>query len=128
MAISSDVIRGYNDTMILYLLLDQPSYGYEISRQIKTLSHEKYIIKETTLYSAFTRMEKNGYITSFQDQNTATGKRRTYYRSLYKIPAFRIIHSIRSEEEREQFDLLLKYLLIILKYQIMIFIGGCNLL
>lgn len=38
MAISSDVIRGYNDTMILYLLLDQPSYGYEISRQIKTLS------------------------------------------------------------------------------------------
>ena len=29
MAISSDVIRGYNDTMILYLLLDQPSYGYE---------------------------------------------------------------------------------------------------
>ena len=42
MAISSDVIRGYNDTMILYLLLDQPSYGYEISRQIKTLSHEKY--------------------------------------------------------------------------------------
>ena len=88
MAISSDVIRGYNDTMILYLLLDQPSYGYEISRRIKTLSHEKYIIKETTLYSAFTRMEKNGYITSFQDQNTATGKRRTYYRITGKGRAY----------------------------------------
>ena len=88
MAISSDVIRGYNDTMILYLLLDQPSYGYEISRQIKTLSHEKYIIKETTLYSAFTRMEKNGYITSFQDQNTATGKRRTYYQITGKGRAY----------------------------------------
>ena len=48
MAISSDVIRGYNDTMILYLLLDKPSYGYEISKQIKTLSNEKYVIKETT--------------------------------------------------------------------------------
>ena len=44
MAISSDVIRGYNDTMILYLLLDKPSYGYEISKQIKTLSNEKYVI------------------------------------------------------------------------------------
>ena len=33
-----------------------------------------------------------------------------------------------TEEEREQFDLLLKYLLIILKYQIMIFIGGRDLL
>lgn len=80
MSISSDVIRGYNDTMILYLLWEKPSYGYEISRQIKLLSNEKYMIKETTLYSAFTRMEKNGYIASFPGQNSETGKRRTYYR------------------------------------------------
>ena len=59
--ISSDIIRGYNDTIILYLLLDKPSYGYEISKQIKALSDEKYIMKETTLYSAFTRMEKRIY-------------------------------------------------------------------
>lgn len=77
--ISSDVIRGYNDTMILYLLLDAPSYGYEISKRIKKLSNDKYVIKETTLYSAFTRMEKNGYIESFYD-DAENGKRRTYYR------------------------------------------------
>lgn len=76
--ISSDVIRGYNDTIILYLLLDGPSYGYEISRRIKELSNEKYIIKETTLYSAFTRLEKNGCIASFYGSET-NGKRRTYY-------------------------------------------------
>ena len=76
--ISSDVIRGYNDTIILYLLLDRPSYGYEISRMIRALSDGKYVIKETTLYSAFTRMEKNGYILSFS-QNAENGKRRTYY-------------------------------------------------
>ncbi len=77
--ISSDVIRGYNDTMILYLLLDRPSYGYEISKMIRSLSGEKYVIKETTLYSAFTRMEKNGFIMSFS-QLAENGKRRTYYR------------------------------------------------
>lgn len=77
--ISSDIIRGYNDTMILYLLLDKPSYGYEISKKIKTLSEEKYIVKETTLYSAFTRMEKNGYITSFSGVGDNGGKKRTYY-------------------------------------------------
>ena len=76
--ISSDVIRGYNDTIILYLLLDRPSYGYEISRMIRQLSDGKYVIKETTLYSAFTRMEKNGYITSFSS-SAENGKRRTYY-------------------------------------------------
>lgn len=77
--ISSDVIRGYNDTMILYLLLKEPSYGYEISKKIKELSKEKYIIKETTLYSAFNRLEKNQFVTSFYGSET-NGKRRTYYK------------------------------------------------
>ncbi len=77
--ISSDVIRGYNDTIILFLLLDRDSYGYEISKSIKELTDEKYIIKETTLYSAFSRLEKNGYITSYFGDET-NGKRRTYYK------------------------------------------------
>jgi PadR family transcriptional regulator PadR len=77
--ISSDIIRGYIDTMILYLLLNEPSYGYEISKKIKELTDEKYIMKETTLYSAFKRMEANGYIESFSGEETY-GKPRTYYR------------------------------------------------
>ena len=77
--ISSDVIRGYNDTIILYLVWEGPSYGYEISKRIKELSSEKYIIKETTLYSSFNRLERNGYITSFSGDET-NGRRRTYYR------------------------------------------------
>ena len=79
MGISSDVIRGYNDTIILYLLKQNPSYGYEISKQIKEITSEKYIIKETTLYSAFSRMEKNGYVESYSG-NSDTGKKRTYYK------------------------------------------------
>ncbi len=80
--ISSDVIRGYNDTLILNILLKEPSYGYEISKQIRRISEEKYIIKETTLYTAFTRMEKNGYIESFvaDPDPEGNGKKRTYYR------------------------------------------------
>lgn len=79
MGISSDVIRGYNDTIILHLLQNNDSYGYEISKQIKEISDGKYVIKETTLYSAFTRMEKNGYVESYS-QSENEGKRRTYYR------------------------------------------------
>lgn len=77
--ISSDVIRGYNDTMILSLLVNADSYGYEISKQIRQITEEEYIMKETTLYSAFARLEKNGYIESY-DGNISQGKRRTYYR------------------------------------------------
>lgn len=77
--ISSDVIRGYNDTIILSLLLEKDSYGYEISKDIRLITKDQYIIKETTLYSAFSRMEKNNYIESYYGNETY-GKRRTYYK------------------------------------------------
>nr|WP_312578664.1 PadR family transcriptional regulator [Sedimentibacter sp.] len=77
--ISSDVIRGYNDTIILHLLLEKDSYGYEISREIYRRSEEIYNIKETTLYSAFNRLEKKALIVSYYGDETF-GKRRTYYK------------------------------------------------
>ncbi|MFZ5987841.1 MAG: PadR family transcriptional regulator [Bacillota bacterium] len=77
--ISSDVIRGYNDTIILSLLLDGDSYGYEISKNIRSITDGQYVMKETTLYSAFNRLEKNGYIESYYGEETQ-GKRRTYFR------------------------------------------------
>ena len=77
--ISSDGIRGYNDMIILCLILNEPSYGYEISKAIKTQTDGRYLIKETTLYSAFNRLEKNGFIESFFGNQT-NGKQRTYYR------------------------------------------------
>ncbi len=76
--ISNDVIRGYTDIIILNLLLHNDSYGYEISKQIRKISEEKYVIKETTLYSAFTRLEKAGYIVSYAGSKT-NGKKRVYY-------------------------------------------------
>ena len=77
--ITSDIIRGYNDIIILSLLLKKASYGYEISKNIKEMSDGKYVIKETTLYSAFTRLEKNLYIESFSGEGE-NGKKRTYYK------------------------------------------------
>ena len=76
--ISSDGIRGYNDMIILCLVLSEPSYGYQISKEIKLRTNGSYVIKETTLYSAFTRLEKNGYITSFSGSRK-NGKPSTYF-------------------------------------------------
>ena len=39
--ISSDVIRGYTDTMILYFLREEPSYAYSLSKQIRLRTEEK---------------------------------------------------------------------------------------
>jgi len=76
--ISSDSIRGYNDVIILSILKEKDSYGYEISKEIRERTQELYIIKETTLYSAFTRLEKQAFIRSYPGELTH-GKKRTYY-------------------------------------------------
>lgn len=77
--ISSDVLRGYNDTIVLSCLLENDSYGYEINRMIANKSSGTYLMKETTLYSIFTRLEKNGYISSYEGEESL-GKQRRYYR------------------------------------------------
>lgn len=76
--ISSDGIRGYNDVIILSILNEGDSYGYAVSKKIREITEELYAIKETTLYSAFNRLEKNGLIESYPGEVTH-GKKRTYY-------------------------------------------------
>ena len=74
----SDVMRGYNDMLILCLLIEGDSYGYAVSHEIERRSGGQYPIKETTLYSAFGRLEKQGYIAPYQGSETQ-GRPRTYY-------------------------------------------------
>ena len=86
--------------------MEEPSYGYEISRNIKAMSENKYLIKETTLYSAFTRLEKNGYITAFS-QEADNGKRRTYYQI---TEAGRVYYKEKCEEWRLTKDVIERFI------------------
>lgn len=78
MSITSDIIRGHTETIILSHLAETDSYGYEINKSIQQKTNNKYELKEATLYSAFRRLEQATLITSYWgDQNT--GARRRYY-------------------------------------------------
>lgn len=78
MSITSDIIRGHTETIILKHLLDKDSYGYEINKSIQEKTNGLYELKEATMYSAFRRLEKSEYIVSYWGDNT-TGARRRYY-------------------------------------------------
>ena len=78
MDIGSDIIRGYIDVMILRTLWEKDSYGYEISRTITEIAENQYSMKETTLYSAFARLEKLGHVSSYPG-SVSGGRMRTYY-------------------------------------------------
>ena len=77
--ISSDLLRGHTDTIILKLLMDGDRYGYEISKLIQTNSRDEYELKEATMYSSLKRLESDGSITSYWGDETQGGRRR-YYR------------------------------------------------
>ena len=77
--ISSDLLRGHTDTIVLKLLMDGDKYGYEISKLIQTNSCGEYELKEATMYSSLKRLEADGSITSYWGDETQGGRRK-YYR------------------------------------------------
>ena len=78
MALTSDILRGYTDTLILRRLAEGDSYGYQINKQISALSGGLAELKEATLYTAFRRLEGAGYIRSYWGDEMS-GARRRYY-------------------------------------------------
>ena len=78
MTISADLLRGYPDTIIMRQLAERDGYGYGISRSVAEKSDGMVQLKEATLYTAFRRMEENGYISSYWGDEE-TGARRRYY-------------------------------------------------
>ncbi len=109
MSITSDLLRGHTDTIILKNLMKNDSYGYEINKSIQEKTQGRYELKEATLYSAFRRLEETGLISSYWGDET-TGARRRYYtitgagKVLYKknlsdwIEAKEIIDELIKEE------------------------------
>ena len=77
--ISTELIRGHTGTIILNVLRQGDSYGYEIYKKIIALSGNQYELKEATLYTAFRRLEYDGYILSYWGDETQGGRRK-YYR------------------------------------------------
>ena len=78
MPISSDLLRGHTDTIILAQLARGDNYGYEINKNIQQLTNGEYGLKEATLYTAFKRLEQNSLIRSYWGDEGA-GARRRYY-------------------------------------------------
>lgn len=76
--ISNDMIRGYTGTIVLNILAQGDSYGYQISKDVTALSDGTYTINEATLYTVFRRLVKNGSITGYWGDETQ-GSRRKYY-------------------------------------------------
>lgn len=76
--ISKDLIRGHTDTIVLNILAQGDSYGYQIAKTVRMLSQNQYEINEATLYTIFRRLTKADAIESYWGDESQ-GSRRKYY-------------------------------------------------
>lgn len=76
--ITSDLLRGHTDTMILKLLLESDHYGYEIIKLISEHSNGEYELKEATMYSSVRRLENDGDITWYWGDESQGGRRKYF--------------------------------------------------
>jgi len=78
MAQRRDLMKGSTDSLLLYLISQQPMYGYQIIKELERKSQGYFKFKEGTLYPALHRLEKAGLILG-KWQMQPGGRQRRYY-------------------------------------------------
>ena len=73
-----DMLRGNTDKIILSILLKADSYGYKINKILEDETQQRFSLNEATLYTTFKRLEMEGYITSYWQENQMNQKRKYY--------------------------------------------------
>ena len=76
--ISKDLVAASSRPLILSLLADGESYGYEIIQKVRELSDEEIEWTDGMLYPVLHRMEKYGWIKS-RWVEMENGRKRKYY-------------------------------------------------
>lgn len=64
--------------IILYQLVDSDKYGYEIIKQIESVSNGSITIKQPSLYSILKKLEQGKFISSYWQDSEIGGKRHYY--------------------------------------------------
>lgn len=76
--LSKDLVAASSKPMVLSLLANKDSYGYEILKNIQLLSDEEIVWKEGMLYPVLKKLCENGLIEA--EWRIVDGRKRKYYK------------------------------------------------
>lgn len=74
-----ELVKGSTSILVLQLLAERDMYGYELVKEIEQRSDNHIQMKEGTLYPGLHKLEKQGYIEHYWQQQEK-GPGRKYYR------------------------------------------------
>lgn len=72
--------KGVLELLVLKLICDGPTYGYELLQRLKERSEGRFVLKEGTLYPILYRLEDDGLIAAKWSQ----GQGRTAPKKMYE--------------------------------------------
>lgn len=72
--------KGVLEMLVLKLVCDGPTYGYELLSRLKNQSGGRFVLKEGTLYPILYRLEDDGFIAAKWSQ----GEGRTAPKKMYE--------------------------------------------
>lgn len=75
--IESQMLKGVIDGVILHIIKNNETYGYEIVEELKRSGF--YTMSEGTVYPILTRLTKKGYILGGYKKSEIGPKRKYYY-------------------------------------------------
>ncbi len=79
MAQRRDLMKGSTVSLLLYLISQQPMYGYQIIKELERKSQGYFKFKEGTLYPALHRLERAGLILGKWQVLPGSRQRRYYH-------------------------------------------------
>ncbi len=84
--VSKELMGASSIPLILSILKNGDSYGFEIMEKIKILSHEKIVWKDGSLYPVLRKLEKADLIKSYwkSENDGVRLRRRRYYKIIDK--------------------------------------------
>ncbi len=77
-SLERELKRGTLELLLLRILADEPTYGYQLVRRLAERTGYRFAIKEGTLYPVLYRMEDAGLVTPEWSQPTRGVPRKTY--------------------------------------------------
>ena len=74
-----EFLKGSTDCLILSVVNDHPTYGYELIKELESRSDGYFHFREGTLYPALHRMEHDGLLEGKWEKLPGGQERRYYY-------------------------------------------------
>jgi len=74
-----EIMKGSIDILLLSIICQKDTYGYEIAKELNMKSNKEYSMSEGTLYPALKRLEMKGLL-EYYWMDLSNGGRRKYYK------------------------------------------------